>query len=726
VDSLIDPHKIRVNLFQTDYQTVAPLLSAVLKAEHATEETRERVIAATGMVKAATLLAGKYTLVTTNVPYLGRVKQTEVLADYCGEHYSEAKADLATCFVDRCLHFCQKGGSTALVTPQSWLFLTSYRKLRERLLKLEQWDLVARLGPRAFETISGEVVNVVLVSMTHRKPASDHSFKGWDVGDVLTPSQKAEGLGKEPASVPQWGQLSEVGSRISLDARSKHTRLSKYASSHLGICTGDYPRFGRLYWELPIVDRSWSWQQSSIEDTTLIGGLSSVILWQDGRGELYKYLCERLGENGTYAWLRGEEAWGRRGVLITATGALPATLYFGHLFDNNVTVITVDEVEHLPALWAFCESGALGREVRRYNQQLKITDQSFVEAPFDLAHWQTVAAKNYPNGIPKAHSTNPTQWLFNGHPRGADDPLQVAVSRLVGYQWPRQTGASFPESPAVGPDGLESLAAENGIVPLGSIAGEASAGDRLRILLASAYGEEWSAAKLAELLGDNASLESWLRDRFFEEHCQLFQQHPVVWHVWDGRKDGFNALVNCHKLAAPNGEGRKTLEKLIYTTLGDWITRQRADVAAGVDGADGRLAAAEHLKGQLEKILQGESPYDIFVRWKPLDQQPIGWEPDINDGVRMNIRPWLTATTHQSGRRDGCILRVTPKIKYGKDRGKEPLREKEDFPWFWTWDEKTDDFAGGVEFNGARWNDPHYSLNTKQKARDRKMQLERA
>jgi hypothetical protein len=200
--------------------------------------------------------------------------------------------------------------------------------------------------------------------------------------------------------------------------------------------------------------------------------------------------------------------------------------------------------------------------------------------------------------------------------------------------------------------------------------------------------------------------------------------------VWDGRKDGFNALVNYHKLAAPKGEGRKTLEKLIYTTLGDWITRQRADVTSGIDGADGRLAAADHLKGQLEKILEGEKPYDIFVRWKPLDQQPIGWAPDINDGVRMNIRPWLTATPHQAGRRDGCILRVTPKIRYGKDRGKEPLRKKEYFPWFWTWDEKTDDFGGGAEFDGARWNDPHYSLQAKIKARNQKQeeqkQLEQA
>ena len=69
-----------------------------------------------------------------------------------------------------------------------------------------------------------------------------------------------------------------------------------------------------------------------------------------------------------------------------------------------------------------------------------------------LAYWQKVAAEKYPNGLPKPHSDDPTQWLFNGHPRGSDAPLQVAVARLLGYRWPRQTGSSFPDCPALGPD----------------------------------------------------------------------------------------------------------------------------------------------------------------------------------------------------------------------------------------------------------------------------------
>ncbi|HJX66911.1 MAG TPA: SAM-dependent methyltransferase, partial [Polyangia bacterium] len=185
--------------------------------------------------------------------------------------------------------------------------------------------------------------------------------------------------------------------------------------------------------------------------------------------------------------------------------------------------------------------------------------------------------------------------------------------------------------------------------------------------------------------------------------------------------NGFSALVNYHKLAAPNGEGRRTLEKLIYTYLGDWIDRQRADQKAGIEGADARVAAAEHLKRELEKILEGEPPYDIFVRWKPLHDQPVGWDPDIDDGVRINIRPFMLAKPLNSGgkkqAKNTCILRVPPKITWDKDRGKEPSRSKADYPWFWSWDEKTPDFLGGTVFDANRWNDLHYSRAVKLAAR---------
>jgi hypothetical protein len=241
--------------------------------------------------------------------------------------------------------------------------------------------------------------------------------------------------------------------------------------------------------------------------------------------------------------------------------------------------------------------------------------------PFDLAHWQKVAAEKYPHGLPKPFSSDPTQWLFNGHPAGADQPLHVAVARLLGYRWPRQTGSSFPDCPALGPDGLETLADDDGIVCLPSVRGEQPAAERLRELLIAAHGKEWNPAKLDALLSaagsKSTNIEDWLRNEFFAQHCKLFHKRPFIWQIWDGRKDGFSALVNYHRL------DHKLLEKLTYTYLGDWIKRQQDAVTNEESGADDRLLKARQLQDQLKLILAGDAPHDIFVRWKALDQQPL-------------------------------------------------------------------------------------------------------
>ena len=112
-----------------------------------------------------------------------------------------------------------------------------------------------------------------------------------------------------------------------------------------------------------------------------------------------------------------------------------------------------------------------------------------------------------------------------------------------------------------------------------------------------------------------------------------------------------------------------------------------------------KLAKAEALKVQLEAVSNGEKPFDIFVRWKHLAQQPIGWEPDLNDGVRMNIRPFVEAGVLR-------IPRAKPSIKWESDRGKDAASA----PWF-----KLGPTYGEPE--GTRINDHHLSLAEKQAAK---------
>ena len=129
--SLSDPRALQADLFQHDYESARVLLGALLDKEGTNDEQTERAVAAQGMARAADLLAGRYHLVITNVPYLARGRQTDLLKQFAQDRHPEAKADLATLFVSRGFGWLDKHGVQALVTPQNWLFLTSYRKLRE-------------------------------------------------------------------------------------------------------------------------------------------------------------------------------------------------------------------------------------------------------------------------------------------------------------------------------------------------------------------------------------------------------------------------------------------------------------------------------------------------------------------------------------------------------------------------------------------------------------------
>jgi len=701
--SLINPAKLRADLFHADYKSVAPLLSAVLEAQSTDDEIRERAVAAAGMVKAADLLASKYTLVVTNVPYLGQKRQNDVLKNYCQRVHPDAKADLATCFVERSFDFCSSDGTTALVTPQNWLFLGSYSELRKKLVRQKSIDLAAWLGAGAFETIGGAVVNVVLLVAENRSPTNEQQTCCLDVSEQNEPREKGVALGQLP-SIPviQSSYLASPDFRVTSEVIDSSKLLEQLAISPRGVVNGDQDRWLRFFWEVPQVEARWRWLQSAVMTTVIFGGRERIIDWS-------------TGGDGMLRPGHANPAYGKTGVAVSRMSLLPASLYTGELYDQNSAVLVPTNAAHLEALWTFTTSSEFSSLVRKLDKKLGVTPATLLKVSFDLTYWQKEAAERYPQGLPKPSSNYPTQWLFNGHPKGSDQPLQVAVGRLLGYEWPRLTGSSFPDCPALGLDGLEQLADDDGIACIPSVRGEEPAAERLEAMLAAAG---LKPTKVRELAG-GADLDEWIRSNFFEEHCKLFNHRPFVWHIWDGRKrDGFHALVNYHKLCEGKGKGRRLLESLTFAYLGEWISRQMDGVKRGEGGAEDRRDAAIKLQNRLKLILEGEPPFDLFVRWKPLVEQPIGWEPDINDGVRMNIRPFL-ASDLPGGRTGAGVLRWKPNIKWDKDRGTELERPKEEYPWFWNWNEKTVDFMGaGKEPDGNRWNDCHYTINAKQTARD--------
>ena len=749
--SLIDPRhtldRMFGPLYATGLDTLGNVFDRLLEMGEAVADARETAVAAQGIAKAARILNGFCTLIATNVPYLKRGQQNEIARDYIGRNYEAYRGDIAVTFIARLSSLAE---TTAVVSPQGWLFQPSYLDARIDYLKNQYISSLAWLGAGAFEMVSGEVVKVCLLIASQAESSCVFALElsNYDLSQKI--SRLRSSIDYQILNISSF--RADADKRILFHQDGDTAILDSNARSHKGITTNDDPVFVFYFWELAVVGDAWDFTQSTVAVTSDFSGMSQIIRFEGGAGRLRALAAAQFPDR--HQDKRGIHVWGKSGIAVSCTGNLPCTRYLGVKFDTNAAVLEPVREFELPAIWAYVSSRSFGVDVRLIDKSLKVTNATLVKVPFDLDHWQRVASEKYPKGLPKPFSNDPTQWLFDGHPRGSADPnvardvatnprlvtphgvrtgmaehpLQVAVARLLGYRWPRQNGSSFTDCPAVTePDEADrsGLIDADGILPMLALTGKADVATRLRDLIRAVWGPDFVEDTIRKLLAAEeakaADLGTWLAEEFFDGHCALFHQTPFIWHIWDGARGGFSALVNYHRLCEGNGAGRRLLEKLRDSYLGEWIAAQRRALAASEAGAEPRLIAAEHLRGELTRIIEADLPYDIFVRWKPLDRQPIGWEPDIDDGVRLNIRPFLIARPKDSGRRDGCILRVTPRVKKhaGADRGAEPHRKKEDFPWFWAEDDDVaiTDFAGGSEFKGRRYNDFHYSRAFKQRAR---------
>ena len=109
------------------------------------------------LVQVAEALAQKYDVVVTNPPYAGISNLSSKVNNFIKDNYPDSKADFFSVFIERCNDLVRKNGLQAMITQHGWMFLSSFEKLRAKLLKNETITM-AHLGARAFEEIGGEVV----------------------------------------------------------------------------------------------------------------------------------------------------------------------------------------------------------------------------------------------------------------------------------------------------------------------------------------------------------------------------------------------------------------------------------------------------------------------------------------------------------------------------------------------------------------------------------------
>ena len=239
-------------------------------------------------LQAARLLAMKYELVITNTPYLGRGNQGEILQEFCSDNYPSAKQNLANVMLERCLKLVgNDGGVVQFVMPQNWLFQPRYENHRRFILVKSTILSLAKLGPGAFETISGEVEKAALVSIVKSKASDDARFSIIDLTSRTSIEEKIEELLRGPLALKSISaQSANHQSVITTETIANTQLLNSRARAWQGLVTGDDNRFVFRNWEVSCSDERWHAFQQAPQKTALYTGLTDVLLWEGGAGQL--------------------------------------------------------------------------------------------------------------------------------------------------------------------------------------------------------------------------------------------------------------------------------------------------------------------------------------------------------------------------------------------------------------------------------------------------------
>lgn len=228
------------------------------------------------LIRIGKVMAQKYEIVTTNPPYAGTSNLSAKVNNFVKKNYPDSKADLFAVFIERCGEMIKKNGYQAMITQHSWMFLSSYEKLRDKIQR-ECIVNMAHLGARAFEEIAGEVVQTT--SFVLRKKYVK-KFRGVysrlvDANNqyakeelFLSEKKKYEANQEEYFKIPGH-PIAYWVSKDLLMVFIMGTKLGKMADSKQGLATADNNRFLRLWYEVDIEKVNFSCKSEEESSTGL-------------------------------------------------------------------------------------------------------------------------------------------------------------------------------------------------------------------------------------------------------------------------------------------------------------------------------------------------------------------------------------------------------------------------------------------------------------------------
>lgn len=287
------------------------------------------------LVQVAEALAQKYDITITNPPYMSNKGMSNTLLTYVKKNYPEAKADLFAVFIEKCKSELKPNGLQAMITQHSWMFLSSYEKLR---MQLRTSDIVnmAHLGPRAFEEIGGEVVQTTAFVYRNTHIVGYKSVYCRLVEPTTQDSKESLFLsGREHYSVAREQFECIGGSPFAYWASERALSnfeiakpLIEYSRPRVGQNTGDNERFLRFWHETEIQKIGFGVKHDELATTGYkwipynkggsfrrwYGNFDRVVNWENDGKEIKDYAVIRNHGKHWSRYIQNIENMCREGV----------------------------------------------------------------------------------------------------------------------------------------------------------------------------------------------------------------------------------------------------------------------------------------------------------------------------------------------------------------------------------------------------------------------------
>lgn len=273
------------------------------------------------LIEQAIMLSQKYDAVVTNPPYMGSSGMGTHLANFVKKYYPDSKSDLFAVFIEVCSHMAAEKRYQAMITQHAWMFLSSFEKLREKMMLTETVNM-AHLGARAFEEIGGEVVQTT--SFVRCRTHID-GYKGTYCRLIEPTSQQGKEdmfLAGENRYFANQDNFAKIpGSPVAYWANEKillayenGTLLNDCSDVKIGMGTGKNEIFVREWWE--VFHNKIDFSLNSINDLEkssgkyfpynkggefrLWYGNLQEVLWFDAKGRQYMNTMSGHRENGAH------------------------------------------------------------------------------------------------------------------------------------------------------------------------------------------------------------------------------------------------------------------------------------------------------------------------------------------------------------------------------------------------------------------------------------------